>query len=152
MDFFIWNIKTLFFFNFSGWTRVDPGWPLKPGTRPLGRVNPRAGFNNYGWRVKLEKKHRFFFKKKSKQNILFGWNRTAKMELEHSKCNLGRISTSDQDSKWDEIYFSLFCFLNWTRYNDNSIQNWMELTTLLDIRNFISCKFLWIYLFIFANF
>ena len=22
---------------------------MKPGTRPLGRVNPRAGFNNYGW-------------------------------------------------------------------------------------------------------
>ena len=21
---------------------------MKPGTRPLGRVNPRAGFNNYG--------------------------------------------------------------------------------------------------------
>jgi len=23
---------------------------MKPGTRPLGRVNPRAGFNNYGCR------------------------------------------------------------------------------------------------------
>jgi replication factor A1 len=22
---------------------------MKPGTRPLGRVNPRAGFNNYGF-------------------------------------------------------------------------------------------------------
>jgi hypothetical protein len=47
MEFFIWNIKTLFFFKFF---RVNPGWPLKPGTRPLGRVNPRAGFNNYGAR------------------------------------------------------------------------------------------------------
>jgi len=47
MDFFIWNIKILIFFNFSGLTRVDPGWPMKPETRPLGRVNPRTGFNNY---------------------------------------------------------------------------------------------------------
>jgi len=43
--FFIWNIKTSIFFKFF---RVDPSWPMKPGTRPLGRVNPRAGFNNYG--------------------------------------------------------------------------------------------------------
>jgi hypothetical protein len=47
IDFFIWNIKTLIFFNFSGLTRVDPGWPMKPGTRPLGQVNSRVGFNNY---------------------------------------------------------------------------------------------------------
>jgi hypothetical protein len=48
MDFFIWNIKILIFLNFFGLTRVDPGWPIKPWTWPLGRVNPRAGFNNYG--------------------------------------------------------------------------------------------------------
>jgi len=47
IDFFIWNIKTLIFFNFSGLTRVDPGWHMKPGTRPLGQVNSRVGFNNY---------------------------------------------------------------------------------------------------------
>jgi hypothetical protein len=32
MDFFIWNIKTLIFFNFSGLTRVD-SWI--PGLGPL---------------------------------------------------------------------------------------------------------------------
>jgi hypothetical protein len=47
MDFFIWNIKTLFFFNFSGLIWVDPGWPMKPRTRSFDRVNPRTGFNNY---------------------------------------------------------------------------------------------------------
>jgi hypothetical protein len=41
MDFFMWNIKILIFLIF-------PGWPMKPGTRPLGWVNPRAGFNYYG--------------------------------------------------------------------------------------------------------
>ena len=42
---FIWNIKYL---NFFFWLiRVNPGWPMKPRTRPLSRVNPRAGFKNY---------------------------------------------------------------------------------------------------------
>ena len=36
----MWNIKILIFLIF-------PGWPMKPGTQPLGRVNPRAEFNNY---------------------------------------------------------------------------------------------------------
>jgi hypothetical protein len=31
-------------FNFFS---IDPGWPMKPETRPLDRVNPRAGFDNY---------------------------------------------------------------------------------------------------------
>jgi len=55
MDFFlIFSYKILklyFIFIFSGLTRVDSGWPMKPGTRPLGRVNPWAGFNNYGTTV-----------------------------------------------------------------------------------------------------
>jgi hypothetical protein len=46
MDFFIWNIKTLIFFIFSGQsglTRVDPGWPMKPGTSPLAGSTPGPG-------------------------------------------------------------------------------------------------------------
>ena len=31
-------------------TRVDPGWSMKPGTRPLGRVNPGPGLiTMVGW-------------------------------------------------------------------------------------------------------
>ena len=27
---------------------VNPGWPIKPGTRSFDRVNFQTGFNNYG--------------------------------------------------------------------------------------------------------
>jgi len=57
MDFFlifsykysIFNIY-IYFLIFSGWsglTRVNPSWPIKPRTRPFNRVNLRVGFNNY---------------------------------------------------------------------------------------------------------
>ena len=29
--------------------RVDPSWPMKSETRPLDRVNPRVGFDNYAF-------------------------------------------------------------------------------------------------------
>ena len=30
-----------------GLTRVNPGWPIKPGTRLFDRINFQTGFNNY---------------------------------------------------------------------------------------------------------
>jgi hypothetical protein len=38
---------------------VDPGQPIKPETRPLGLVNSRAGFNNFGLNV-LKFRYMFF--------------------------------------------------------------------------------------------
>jgi hypothetical protein len=44
--FFIWNIKTSnIFFKFF---QVDPSQPVWPESRLLSRVNPWAGFDNYG--------------------------------------------------------------------------------------------------------
>jgi hypothetical protein len=40
-------------------TRVNPGQPIKPETRPLGLVNSRAGFNNFGLNV-LKFRYMFF--------------------------------------------------------------------------------------------
>jgi len=42
LDFFIWNIKTLFFFNFSRLTHETRNPTLWPD-------HPRTGFNNYGY-------------------------------------------------------------------------------------------------------
>ena len=42
LDFFIWNIKTLFFFNFSRLTHETRNPTLWPD-------HPRIGFNNYGY-------------------------------------------------------------------------------------------------------
>jgi hypothetical protein len=50
MDFFIWNIKTLIFFNFSGLIRIDSSWSgLTHKTRDPAPWpgQPQAGFNNY---------------------------------------------------------------------------------------------------------
>jgi hypothetical protein len=34
--------------EYPGWPiKLYSGPPIKPGTQPFGRVNPRAGFNNY---------------------------------------------------------------------------------------------------------
>ena len=43
------------------------------------------------------------------------WNGTCGMKPECFEQNLTEKSGTDRDLKWDEIYFVLFCFLNWYR-------------------------------------
>ena len=45
----VWNFVLFegFAHKYPALTRVNPGWPIKPGTRSLDRVNLRVRFHNY---------------------------------------------------------------------------------------------------------